>query len=121
MVINSFRSGFAHICAQAPRLTATLGCSLMMACSTTVERVSDPVQLTSLGFLHTSPVSRQEVEGRLGSPATRYEEGRIVIYILRKQGSQFQVSVDAMAQYRLVVVYLSDETIDRWSLVNVAQ
>jgi hypothetical protein len=118
---HSFQRGFACMSTQALRMTAAIGCSLVIACSTTVERVSDPGQLKSLGFLQTSPVSRQEVEGRLGSPASEYEEGRIVVYVLRKQGDQFQVSSDALAQYRLVVVYRSDATIDRWSLVNVAR
>jgi len=101
------------------RAVATVACALLAACSTTVERVTDPDRLRSLGFLQEAAVSRQEVEGRLGTPSYDFEGGRIVIYVLRAKGAAFEVAPGG-GNYRLVLVYRPDEVVERWSLVDVA-
>lgn len=98
---------------------AALACTLLAACSTTVERVTDPGRLRSLGFLQEATVSRQEVEGRLGAPWDSFEAGRIVIYVLRTRGDAFEVAPGG-GNYRLVLVYRPDNVVERWSLVDVA-
>ena len=92
----------------------------LAACSTTVERVSDPKELQLLGFLEGSSVSRQEIEARMGEPGATYENGRIVTYALEKRGDRFEVSssLSSQSQYTLVVVYRTDDTLERWSLVD---
>ena len=103
-------------------LLASCLCTFLIgACTTTVERVSDARELKSLGFLQAGGVTRGEVIGRLGNPASSYEAGRIVIYAVEKNDDRFEVSTTTTAHYRLVVVYGPDETIDRWSLVNLAR
>jgi hypothetical protein len=123
MASGSSQRGLAYMSAQALRMVSAIGCLLLVACSTTVERVSDPGQLKSLGFLQTSPVARQEVEGRLGSPFAVYEDGRIVTYALRKDRDRFEAVPESDpgrwgASYWLVLVYRSDDTVERWSLVD---
>jgi hypothetical protein len=98
-------------------------CAILAACSTTVERVSSTEELKQLAFLQAEAVSRTEVEARLGSPFATYEDGRIVVYVLRKNQNKFEtVHIgDPWLQwtgYRLVLVYRSDETLERWSLVD---
>jgi len=95
-------------------------CGLLSACTSTVERITDPRDLGMVGFLQAGPVARQEVEGRLGAPAYTYEGGRIVIYLLRKNREQFDTESGRLTSYRLVLVYGQDEKVDRWSLVDVA-
>jgi hypothetical protein len=73
-----------------------------------------------VGFLQAGPVGRKEVEGRLGAPAYTYEDGRIVIYVLRKNREQFNTESGYLTSYRLVVVYGEDDKVGRWSLVDVA-
>jgi hypothetical protein len=73
-----------------------------------------------VGFLQAGPVARKEVEGRLGAPAYTYEDGRIVIYVLRKNREQFDTESGHLTSYRLVLVYGQDGKVDRWSLVDVA-
>lgn len=108
--------GRTHLFARA---AARLAWGLLAACSTTVEPVTDPGRLRSLGFLQEATVSRQEVEGRLGSPWYFFEAGRIVIYVLRAKGDAFEVAQGG-GNYRLVLVYRPDDVVARWSLVDVA-
>ncbi|HXZ91487.1 MAG TPA: hypothetical protein VEG36_01275 [Burkholderiales bacterium] len=97
---------------------AVLLVCVLCACSSTVERVSDPKELQALGFLQANAVSRREVEGRLGQPGTIYENGRIVTYSLAKRDDRFEVTGSAAPEYTLVVVYRADDTLEKWSLVK---
>lgn len=90
---------------------------MLAACSTTIERVSDPKELQGLGFLRDTRVTRQEVEGRMGWPGANYEDGRVVTYRLGKKDGQF-TRVGAELEYTLVLVYRSDDTVGRWGLVH---
>ena len=102
-----------------PRLvvgTACL-CVLLAACSSTVERVSDPGTLRLLGFLQSSQVTRNEVEGRIGPPFAAYEDGRIATYPLKRQGNRLEPAPEG-SNLRLVLVYRADGSVERWSLVN---
>lgn len=107
-------------CTVRARCALVLLCSLLSACGSTVERITDPKELGLVGFLQTGPVARQEVEGRLGDPAYTFEGGRIVIYVLRRNRGQFDTESGHLTSYRLVLVYGRDDTIERWSLVDVA-
>ena len=95
---------------------------LAAACSTTVERVSSDEELRSLAILKDRAPTRSEVEGRLGAPLTTFEDGRVVVYALRKVGKQFETTSTGKPQwhggYRLVLVYRADGTVERWSLVD---
>jgi hypothetical protein len=55
--------------------------ALVAACSTssTTEQVANPDELKPLAFWGAGPVSRKDIEGRLGVPWSAYENGRIVI------------------------------------------
>jgi len=100
-------------------LVTALAIGAVMACSTTVERVADSRELQLLGFLQGDSVSRQEVEGRMGRPGSTYENGRIVTYALSKPGDRFEVG-GTQAHYTLVIVYRTDGTLERWSLIDTA-
>ena len=95
---------------------------LAAACSTTVERVSSDEELRSLAFLKDGAPTRGEVEGRLGAPLTTFEDGRVIVYALRKVGKQFETTSTGEPQwhggYRLVLVYRADGSVERWSLVD---
>jgi len=102
-------------------LLIALVIGVLAACSSTSERVSDADELKLLGFLQPDTVSREEVEGRLGPPHAAYENGRIVTYGLWKYSDRFAPASrndSVSAPYRLVLVYRSDGTLERWSLVN---
>lgn len=107
--------------AKAALAEAAVCVGLLAACSTAIERVSDPSELRQLAFLQAGRPARSEVEGRLGSPTTTYEDGRIAVYALRKSRNQFETASGGAADYRLVLVYGSDNTVDKWSLVYVAR
>jgi len=102
-----------------PRLLAGTACLciLLAACSSTVERVSDPRTLGMLGFLQSGTVMRNEVEGRMGPPFTTYEDGRIVTYPLKRQGDRLEPAPEG-SDLRLVIVYRADGCVERWSLVR---
>jgi hypothetical protein len=99
---------------------ALLVSGLLVGCATTVEPVADPSELRLLGFLEAGSVSRSEVEGRLGGPREAYEDGRIVIYALRKNQDKFEsVVLDSQeSRYRLILVYRPDGQVERWNLVD---
>jgi len=100
-------------------LLTALVLGALSACSTTVERVSDPNELKLLGFLQGSAVTRKEIEARMGSPGATYENGRIVTYTLAKRGDRFEVApAGPQSHYTVVVVYRTDDTVERWSLVD---
>jgi hypothetical protein len=101
----------------------------MMACASHVAPVKDAAVLKELGFLRAGSTGREEVLERLGTPSRAYEEGRIVSYSVYKTADgrlSVAASSAAMApgelsggeRYTLILVFKSDGTIDRQSLVG---
>lgn len=102
---------------------ALIACGLLSGCfSGRIERVSDKDELRQLGFLKSGEVSRSEIEHRLGRPDAIYEGGRIVTYMLRKRKNHFEVVAaptgSGVNDYRLVLVFRSDDLLDQWSLID---
>lgn len=98
---------------------ATVLIAFLAACasSSTVEQVTNPDELKPLAFLDAGPVSRKDIEHRLGVPWSAYEDGRIVIY-------HFDAVTEPLrrAQWsgtlHLVIVYSKEDMVERWSLVD---
>lgn len=102
---------------------------LLSTCAGHVAPVNDAAVLRELGFLHPGSTGRDEVTKRLGSPARTYEDGRIASYAVYKTADG-RLSVSAAsaamapgelsggARYALILVFNSDGTLDRQSLVG---
>jgi sulfite exporter TauE/SafE len=102
---------------------ALIACGLLSGCfSGRIERVSDKDELRQFGFLKSGEVSRSDIEHRLGRPDAIYEGGRIVTYMLRKRKNHFEVVAaptgSGVKDYRLVLVFRSDDLLDQWSLID---
>jgi len=91
---------------------------VLAACSTTVERVTDPSKVQEFAFLQSGVTSNKEVEARLGRPLNVYEGGRIATYIFETVGGKYRPTADRSAPYHLVLVFRVDGVLERWSLVD---
>jgi hypothetical protein len=91
--------------------------TILLGCSTSIQRVSDAEAVKGLGFLEAKTVTRDEVQGRTGAPVASYENGRIATYRLSRRDGQFARGPQD-APFTLVVVYRPDDVVERWSLVN---
>ena len=91
--------------------------TILLGCSTTIERVSDSDAVKALGFLQAKTVTREEVQGRTGAPVATYENGRIATYRMSRKDGQFARGTEDAA-FTLVVVYRPDDVVERWSLVH---
>ena len=98
---------------------AGLLAALVAACSTSsrTEQVANPAELKPLAFLSAGPVSRKDIEGRLGAPWSAYEDGRIVIYHFDAVTEPLR-RAEWSGTLRLVIVYTKEDTVERWSLVD---
>lgn len=96
-----------------------LAALVVAACSTssTTEQVTNPDELKPLAFLSTGPVSRKDIEGRLGMPWSVYEDGRIVIYHLDAVTEPLR-RAEWSGTVHLVIVYTNENMVERWSLVD---
>jgi len=112
-----------------PLTISTLCVSLLLACASHVAPVKDAAILKELGFLRPGSTGRDEVQARLGSPSRTYEDGRIASYAVYKTADgrlSVTASAAAMApgelsggeRYSLILVFKSDGTLDRQSLVG---
>lgn len=90
----------------------------LAACSTTVERVTDPDRLRNFAFLQPGMTSDVEVEARLGKPDAVYEDGRIATYRIDIIRGQYKPATRQSVPFRLVLIYRTDHVLDRWSLVH---
>ncbi len=81
-----------------------------------------------LAFLRDGETKKKEVLDRLGDPANRYEAGRILTYVVRKDGKGRYGVFSYMAPgfprygsdaYSLVLVFGPDSRLERHSLVRV--
>lgn len=111
-------------------LVLALCSGISAACyTTTIELASGRESQKLLDDLHLSAlareaaVSRDEIEGRLGAPASTFEGGRIATYAVRKVRGRFEVvpigaASGPGADYRLVLVFGPDDTVERWSVVD---
>ena len=103
----------------------------LAACyTTTLERASDSEQRQLLDDLQLpalardGAISRGEIEDRLGAPSAIYGSERITIYAVRKLRGRFEIArafPPASWQgpdYSLVLVFGSDDRVERWSLVD---
>lgn len=90
------------------------------ASSSTVEQVTHPGELKPLAFLDADSVSRKDIEARLGAPWSVYEDGRIVIYHFDWLDEPLR-RAQRSGSLHLVIVYARDDTIERWSLVNMGR
>jgi hypothetical protein len=98
---------------------AGLLAALVAACSTssTTERVTNADELKPLAFLRAGPVSRKDIEGRLGVPWSVYEDGRIVIYHLDAVTEPLR-RAQRSGTLHLVIVYTNENMVEQWSLVD---
>ncbi len=108
-------SGRLHACA------AGLLVALVVACSTssTTEQVTNPDGLKPLAFLSAGPVSRKDIEGRLGVTWSIYEDGRIVIYHF--DAARFTEPLrraEWSGSLHLVIAYTKEDVVERSSIVN---
>lgn len=92
--------------------------SILAACSTTVERVTDPSKVQEFAFLQSGVTSKEEVEARLGRPLNVYEGGRIATYVFGTLEGKYSATVDRSAPYHLVLIFRVDGVLERWSLVD---
>jgi len=90
---------------------------ILAACSTTVERVTDPSKVQDFAFLQSGVTSNMEVEARLGRPLSVYEGGRIATYIFKMVEGKYKATADSSAPYHLVLIFRGDGVLERWSLV----
>jgi hypothetical protein len=104
-------------------------CVALLACASHVAPVKDAAILKELGFLRPGSTGRDEVQARLGSPSRTYEDGRIVSYaVFKTADGRLSVTASAAAmapgelsggeRYSLILVFKSDGTLDRQSLVG---
>lgn len=109
-------NGRLHVC------VAGLLAALVVACSTssTTEQVTNPDELKPLAFLSAGPVSRKDIEGRLGAPWSVYEDGRIVIYHFDWLDEPLR-RAQRSGNLHLVIVYASDDNVERWSVVHMGR
>jgi hypothetical protein len=93
--------------------------ALVAACSTssTTEQVTNPDELKPLAFLSAGPLSRKDIEGRLGVPWSVYEDGRIVIYHFDAVTEPLR-RAEWSGRLHLVIVYTKEDMVERWSLVD---
>lgn len=108
-------NGRLHVC------IAGLLVALVVACSTssTTEQVTNLDELKPLAFLSAGPVSRKDIEGRLGAPWSVYEDGRIVIYHF--DAARFTEPLrraEWSGTFHLVIVYTNEDMVERWSIVD---
>jgi len=99
------------------KLAGIVLAGVLSACSTTVERVTDPAKLKGLEFLQPGTTQRQEVEARFGPPFCVYEKDRVATYQVKPFKDGFTTSPDRK-WYSLVLLYRADDVLERWSLVN---
>jgi hypothetical protein len=90
----------------------------LAACSSTVERVSDPDTLTGLAFLQPGLTTRNEVEARLGPPRQVYELDRVATYNLSHGKDRFEAAENPSIAYNLVLLFRPDGVLDKWSLIS---
>lgn len=90
----------------------------LAACSSTVERVSDPGTLRGLAFLQPGLTTRNEVEARLGSPRQVYELDRVATYNLTQGKDRLEEAQDPAIAYNLVLLFRPDGVLDKWSLIS---
>lgn len=100
-------------CVLIPVLLAAL-----VACSSTVERVSDPDSLAGLAFLQPGLTTRQEIEARLGPPWQVYEMDRVATYNLDRGNDRFEAAERPYFAYNLVLLFRPDGVLDKWSLIS---
>ena len=93
---------------------------LVVACAT------QPMQGRAdlLGFLQDGKSTREDLYLKLGPPSREFEKGRIVSWRLSKdEAGYFLVSSAATgwygARYELVVVFTTDNVVQRHSLVEI--
>jgi hypothetical protein len=90
----------------------------LAACSSTVERVSDPDSLAGLAFLQPGVTTRTEIEARLGPPWQLYEPDRVATYHLEQRKDRFEATENSFISYNLVLLFRPDGVLDKWSLVK---
>jgi hypothetical protein len=100
-----------------------IGIGLLAACTSTVQRVTDPSKLEEFSFLQPGVTSIEEVEARLGPPTRVYEDGRIATYAFRRVNWKYEHAAavsdcDHDSCYHLVLVYGAGGVLDQWSLVH---
>jgi hypothetical protein len=91
--------------------------AVSVACSTSVERISEDQAGHGLAFLHGARVPRHEVEARIGAPVATYENGRITTFRLTRTESGYAPG-PMDARITLVVIYGPDDAVERWGLVD---
>jgi hypothetical protein len=103
---------------QVCKLACIVLAGVLSACSTTVERVTDPAKLKGLAFLQPGTTQRQEVEARFGPPLNVYEKDRVATYRVEQSKDGFRATLDFRSGYSLVLHYRADDVLERWSLVH---
>lgn len=92
--------------------------AVLAACSSNVERVSEPDTLAGLAFLQPGVTTRKEVEARLGAPRQVYEPDRVTTYWLTGGRGGYETADSPVLGYNLVLHFRPDRVLDRWSLVS---
>ena len=127
---RSRRLGGRCRCLSELRATIPVLCvSVLAACASYVAPVKDAAVLNQLGFLRPGTTTRGEILARLGTPARRYEDGRIASYpVYRTSDGRLSVMASAAAMapgelsggesYTLILVFTGDGVLDRQSLVG---
>lgn len=100
------------------KLAGIVLAGVLSACSTTVERVTDPAKLKGLAFLQPGTTQRQEVEARFGPPFCVYEKDRVATYQGERYKDGFRPTPDLRGHYNLVLLYRADDVLEKWSLVS---
>ena len=112
-----------------PATIPVLCVSVLAACASYVTPIKDAAVLTQLGFLQPGTTTRDEILARLGTPARRYEDGRIASYpVYRTSDGRLSVMASAATMapgefsggesYTLILVFTGDGVLDRQSLVG---
>jgi len=100
-------------------LWIAIGClfAALGGCASTPRGKSD-----YLAFLDPGVTKRELVTQRLGTPSAAYEGGRILTYwIAADEGGYYRTDPDIafFRRYSLILVFRSDDLLDRHSLVLV--
>jgi len=111
-------SQFLRRCAGLVFVTVLVTFVAACANSSTVEQVTHPDELKPLAFLNAGPASRRDIEARFGVPWSVYEDGRIVIYHFDGLDEPLR-RAQRSGNLHLVIVYASDDNVERWSLVHM--
>lgn len=95
----------------------SIAAGLLFGCMT-AQKIDPSVANKYEGFISDSKTAKQEVQDRLGSATSVYEDGRILIYYVHLQDDGRMNLTGSGTCHALVLVFDKDDLLERHSLVK---